>query len=77
MVCHGVSEYVIVNGRVCVDENQLRVVQGHGRFIETQVFAPFVYNPEEAVDLKPSKNGTYEEELREHLQKVRELINSN
>lgn len=69
MVCHGVAEYVIVNGRVCVDENQLRVAQGHGRFIETAVFAPFVYNPDKIVDLKPSKNGTHEE-LHDHLQKV-------
>lgn len=58
MEVHGVPEYVIVNGRVCVDEGQLRVVQGHGRFIETPVFPPFLYDLEKAESLKPIKNGT-------------------
>ncbi|XP_066996811.1 dihydropyrimidinase isoform X2 [Anabrus simplex] len=44
MVCHGVPEYVIVNGRVCVDENDLKAVQGYGKFVPTPVFPPFVYD---------------------------------
>ncbi|XP_050502584.1 dihydropyrimidinase isoform X2 [Diabrotica virgifera virgifera] len=55
MTCHGVAEYVIVNGRVCLDEGQLRVVEGHGHFVETPVFAPYVYNPEELDKIKPSR----------------------
>ncbi|XP_026472109.1 dihydropyrimidinase-like [Ctenocephalides felis] len=43
MECHGVPEYVIVNGRVCVDEGDLKVVEGHGTFVETPCHAPFVY----------------------------------
>ncbi|KAK7791527.1 hypothetical protein R5R35_008688 [Gryllus longicercus] len=43
MVCHGVPEYVIVNGRVCVDEGALKAVQGYGRFIPTPPFSPYVF----------------------------------
>lgn len=50
MQCHGVAEYVVVKGRVCVDDGQLRVAEGHGQFVETPVNPPFVY---EAL-----KNGT-------------------
>ncbi|XP_015835841.1 dihydropyrimidinase [Tribolium castaneum] len=70
MVCHGVPEFVIVNGRVCVDDGQLRVVQGHGHFVETPVYAPFVYDPEKIADLKPVRNGTHDDNLSEHVHKV-------
>lgn len=53
MECHGVADYVIVNGRVCVDEGELKVVQGHGRFVETPAFAPYVYDPDNAEKLQP------------------------
>ncbi|XP_046407330.1 dihydropyrimidinase isoform X2 [Ischnura elegans] len=43
MECHGVPEYVIVNGRVCVDEGDLKAVHGFGRFVPTPVNPPFVY----------------------------------
>lgn len=46
MECHGVPEYVIVGGRVCVDERNLKVVQGHGKFIPTPTYSDFVYNNE-------------------------------
>ncbi|XP_030756331.1 dihydropyrimidinase isoform X2 [Sitophilus oryzae] len=69
MVCHGVPEYVIVNGRVIVDEGQLRAVQGYGRYIESPAFPPFVYDPEKVADLKPERNGTVEEEI----QNIREI----
>lgn len=41
--CHGVPEYVIVNGRVCVDEGELKAVQGFGHFVPTPPFPPYVY----------------------------------
>ncbi|XP_075218626.1 collapsin Response Mediator Protein isoform X2 [Lycorma delicatula] len=47
MVCHGVPEYVIVNGRVCVDEGELKAVQGFGSFVPTPTFSPFVYGSAE------------------------------
>lgn len=43
MQCHGVPEFVVVKGRVCVDDGQLRVAEGHGTFVETPVFPPYVY----------------------------------
>lgn len=45
-------EFVIVKGRVCVDDGLLRVAQGHGSFTETPVYPPYVYNP-----LNGTKNG--------------------
>lgn len=53
MECHGVPQYVIVNGRVCVDDGELKVVQGYGSFVETPAFAPFVYDPDHAEQLRP------------------------
>lgn len=50
-------EYVIVKGRVCVDDGVLRVAEGHGTFIETPVYPPYVYNP-----LNGIKNGEEESE---------------
>jgi hypothetical protein len=44
MECHGVPEFVIVSGRVCVDEGDLKAVQGFGNFIPTPVFPPYVYS---------------------------------
>ncbi|XP_018324153.1 dihydropyrimidinase-like [Agrilus planipennis] len=43
MECHGVPEYVIVNGRVCVDQGQLNIIKGSGRYLECPVFCPYVY----------------------------------
>ncbi|CAG9818544.1 unnamed protein product [Phaedon cochleariae] len=57
MQCHGVPEYVIVSGRVCLEEGQLRVAEGHGHFVDTPVFAPYVYEPEKMAELKPTRNG--------------------
>uniref|UniRef100_A0A1Q3G4S4 dihydropyrimidinase n=1 Tax=Culex tarsalis TaxID=7177 RepID=A0A1Q3G4S4_CULTA len=44
MKVHGVPEYVIVRGRVCVENGNLRVAEGHGQFVETPVYPPFVYD---------------------------------
>lgn len=44
MKVHGVPEYVIVRGRVCVENGSLRVAEGHGQFVETPVNPPFVYD---------------------------------
>lgn len=44
MKCHGVPEYVIVRGRVCIEDGVVRVAQGHGQFLETPVYPPFVYD---------------------------------
>lgn len=70
MQCHGVPEYVIVNGRVCVDDGQLRVVEGYGRYIETNVNAPYVYEPTKMDELKPIKNGNAIDDVSINLSKV-------
>ncbi|XP_061402679.1 dihydropyrimidinase-like, partial [Musca vetustissima] len=44
LVCHGVPEYVLVRGRICVEHGEVRVAQGHGRFLSTPVRPPFVYD---------------------------------
>lgn len=48
MECHGVPEMVIVGGRVCVEGENVRVVQGHGRYIDMLPYPPFVYDKEAA-----------------------------
>lgn len=55
---HGAPEYVIVNGRVCVDEFELKAVQGHGKFIPTSPWCPYVYEQVKAREEKVGvKNG--------------------
>ena len=44
VTCRGGPEYVIANGRLAVDEGQLRAVQGYGVYVPTPVYAPFVYD---------------------------------
>lgn len=52
MECHGIPEYVLVGGRVCVDEGHLKVVQGHGKFIPTPTHSEFVYNNSKVSETK-------------------------
>lgn len=40
----GVPEYVIVNGRVCVDECELKAVHGFGKYVNTEPFCTYVYD---------------------------------
>ncbi|KAF5283450.1 hypothetical protein FQA39_LY04826 [Lamprigera yunnana] len=62
MECHGVPEYVIVNGRVCVDEGHVKVVEGYGNYIKADAFPPFVYDLEYSEKLKPN-NGILDDFL--------------
>lgn len=72
MECHGVPEYVVVNGRVCVDEEQLKAVEGFGSFVETPVFSPYIYDVENSGKLKPTNNGIMNDLIAEKLAKVNE-----
>ncbi|XP_068156337.1 dihydropyrimidinase isoform X2 [Drosophila tropicalis] len=65
MVVHGVPEFVLVRGRICVENGIVRVAEGFGRFIPTPVRPPFVYDiiegkvqslPEEHHDEKQNGN---------------------
>jgi len=41
--CHGVPETVIVQGRIVVDDGNLRVMQGLGKFVPLHPFSPHVF----------------------------------
>ncbi|XP_058789636.1 dihydropyrimidinase isoform X1 [Phymastichus coffea] len=43
MEVHGVAEYVVVGGRVCVEECEVKVVHGFGKFVERSAYPPYVY----------------------------------
>ncbi|XP_012351040.2 dihydropyrimidinase isoform X1 [Apis florea] len=53
MEVHGVPEYVIVEGRVCVDECELKAVHGFGKFVESPSHANYVYDMIEDREKKP------------------------
>ncbi|XP_052870063.1 dihydropyrimidinase isoform X1 [Anopheles cruzii] len=65
MKCHGVPEFVIVRGRVCVEYDLIRVAEGQGSFLETPVYPSFVYDalngvkrePDDESDEKHARNG--------------------
>ncbi|XP_032590423.1 dihydropyrimidinase [Drosophila grimshawi] len=44
LTVHGVPDYVLVRGRICVENGSVRAVEGLGRFISTPVKSPFVYD---------------------------------
>uniref|UniRef100_A0A183TGQ2 dihydropyrimidinase n=3 Tax=Schistocephalus solidus TaxID=70667 RepID=A0A183TGQ2_SCHSO len=43
MRCHGVPLIVITNGHVVLEDDDLKVSQGTGRFVPTPPFSPYVY----------------------------------
>ncbi|CAH2060683.1 unnamed protein product, partial [Iphiclides podalirius] len=49
----GSPQYVIVNGRVCLDDGDLRVAEGYGKFLKTPVFSPYVYGGEAPMPQTP------------------------
>ncbi|XP_073958612.1 collapsin Response Mediator Protein isoform X1 [Choristoneura fumiferana] len=51
----GGPQYVIVGGRVCLDDGQLRVAEGHGKFLKTPTNSPYVYGGGEEVDAPAPK----------------------
>ncbi|XP_050069222.1 dihydropyrimidinase isoform X1 [Anopheles maculipalpis] len=64
MKCHGVPEFVIVRGRVCVEYDLIRVAEGQGSFLETPVYPSFVYDAlngvsrsDDGMDEKHARNG--------------------
>lgn len=44
MTCYGVPLVVIANGKIALENGQLNVVQGSGRFIETPCHSDYVYS---------------------------------
>ncbi|KAK9497216.1 hypothetical protein O3M35_004574 [Rhynocoris fuscipes] len=47
MTVHGAPEFVIVNGRVCYEDGEVRAVQGFGSFIPNPTCPPYLYPQEE------------------------------
>ena len=43
MEVHGIADCVITGGRVVVDDGELKVVQGMGRFVPNPPHSPYVY----------------------------------
>lgn len=50
----GSPQYVIVNGRVCLDDGDLRVAEGFGKFIKSPPNSPYVYGGEAPLTPQPS-----------------------
>lgn len=44
MTVHGVPEFVLVRGRICVEDGVVRVAEGFGRFIPSPLRSAFVYD---------------------------------
>ncbi|XP_017759772.1 PREDICTED: dihydropyrimidinase isoform X1 [Eufriesea mexicana] len=68
MEVHGVPEYVIVEGRVCVDECELKVVHGFGKFVETPSHAEYVYSMIEEGEKRPRGVARTEAEAKKYAE---------
>ncbi|XP_065368513.1 dihydropyrimidinase-like isoform X2 [Calliphora vicina] len=65
MVCHGVPEMVLVRGRICVEDDKVRVAEGFGRFLNTPVRSPYVYDileGKKTVNEEQNNGGDHEEQ---------------
>lgn len=72
--CHGVPEYVIVRGKVAVEDLNLRVAEGHGQYISTPVRPPYVYETNGVHAADPDEhNGLENLKLEEELTEAEEL----
>ncbi|KAL9895042.1 collapsin Response Mediator Protein isoform 1-T5 [Glossina fuscipes fuscipes] len=72
MVCHGVPELVLVRGRICVENDSIRVAEGFGRFLNTPVRPPYVYDVLEGkipAEIQAERNGA-EEQLNGNMKKM-------
>ena len=47
---HGIPEYVITGGRVVVDDCEVKVHQGTGRYVENPPYSPYVYDQVKRVE---------------------------
>lgn len=74
MVCHGVPEMVLVRGRICVENNAVRVAEGYGRFLNTPVRSPYVYDVLEGkVRVNEERNGedeSHDDQLNGGMKKM-------
>lgn len=47
----GAPEYVIVKGKVCLEDGNVRVAEGYGQFIESPTECPLIYSTKNGDDL--------------------------
>ena len=80
MVCHGVPEIVLVRGRVCVENGEIHVAEGFGRYLNSPLRPPFIYDvmdgkvqPVENVALKNAHLPEMEKEIKEQIPIYRSL----
>ncbi|XP_018057966.1 PREDICTED: dihydropyrimidinase isoform X6 [Atta colombica] len=64
----GVPEYVIVNGRVCVDECELKAVHGFGKYINADPFGTYVYDMINDKEKKPRGIARTEAEAKRYAE---------
>jgi hypothetical protein len=50
MEVHGIADYVITGGRVVVDDGEVKVARGTGRFVPNPPFSPYVYDRVKAAE---------------------------
>ncbi|XP_050452045.1 dihydropyrimidinase isoform X1 [Cataglyphis hispanica] len=68
-----VPEYVIVNGRVCVDECELKAVHGFGKYINTEPFGTYVYDMINDKEKKPRGVARTEAEVKRYAEEDAEI----
>uniref|UniRef100_A0A1B0D3M6 Uncharacterized protein n=1 Tax=Phlebotomus papatasi TaxID=29031 RepID=A0A1B0D3M6_PHLPP len=68
MTCHGVPEVVIVRGKVCVDEGNLRVAEGQGSFVDTPIRPPYVYDALAGKKTEDACNGVKKLDITQNLE---------
>lgn len=72
MVCHGVPELVLVRGRICVENDTVRVAEGFGRFLNSPVRPSYVYDVLEGktpAEVQAERNGA-DEQLNGNMKKM-------
>jgi len=55
MEVHGIAETVITGGRVVVEDGQVKVAMGAGKFVPTPPFSPYVYDKVKLEEEKQAK----------------------
>ncbi|GBP08432.1 hypothetical protein EVAR_73184_1 [Eumeta japonica] len=58
---------VLVRGRICVEDGNVRVAEGYGRFLNTPVRSPFVYDILDGKTANEEQNNGAEHEEHENL----------
>jgi len=56
MEVHGLADWVLTGGRIVVEEGELRVAKGAGKFVPNLPFSPYVYDKVKAAEEKQARN---------------------